>query len=590
MIKNSRKRNFGVNLGGGGSLAFLFLLAIFSPAGMAFAADYDLNATMSPADNWSNSNLWTLSGTSSTGENYYVSGFDCRTKDLTGINDTTFASRNLILGRSASGVVANSNSTLVLKVRGATTTIKSISTYGTYGKITSWNPYNNPTTLTLTHGLTINTDAGVGSVTIDTTDDSNSQRDITLNASLYGDGTLIKTGIYALTVNTANYEVPIDVQKGTLYLHSSVSDVIFGENFSLTMRDGTSYIPILNDLGSAGTKMNIHGNVTGKNGANTTGNKRILSDVILNEDAVLTVKNDDNTAGATGAHVFNAEVSGAGKLVVDTLFTSGDTTKISPVVLSAENSYTGGTEVKSGILRISSAANLGGSTGTLTLSGGSLNVTNATGSPVEVDLDTRPITITSSSTLEVNADTILKMQNITGAANQTLTKIGAGRLDISGALTAGNLAINAGTFSPGNSIGTTTLQNGNFSLAAGSTLLFEIGTSGDTFDVDDLNVTGEISFADTSAIEFSWDNKSPSSNANYTLASATAGITNYDIFDWDTILRNAGMSLDSWSVTSDANAIILNYTGGGGEVPEPSTWFLLLLGGACLIMYRRVKK
>ncbi|MDO4551245.1 MAG: autotransporter-associated beta strand repeat-containing protein, partial [Planctomycetia bacterium] len=271
------------------------------------------------------------------------------------------------------------------------------------------------------------------------------------------------------------------------------------------------------------------------------------------------------------------DVANETTLQMQNLTGAGSLTKtgLGTLTLSGTNDYAGGTTVSGGILSISSDENLGASTGALTLSGGTLKTT------ADVVLGTRPVTFTTSSVVDVANETTLQMQNLTGAADQTLTKNGAGRLDISGTLSVGNLTIQAGTFSPGNSIGTTTLSAGNFSLAENATLLFEMGTFGDTFTVDTLSVTGEISFAEGSSIAFLLDGALPASNASYTLASATEDIM-YGTFNWRAIFIAAGMNPDNWSVTADTKRLLLNYRTDvpGNGVPEPSTYLLLLFGGA----------
>jgi outer membrane autotransporter protein len=112
------------------------------------------------------------------------------------------------------------------------------------------------------------------------------------------------------------------------------------------------------------------------------------------------------------------------------------------LVLSGDNSYTGGTFVNGGTLSVSSDANLGAAAGALTLDGGALENTGAFGSA-------RGVTLGAGGG-EFKTDADLTLSNVVGGAGGLL-KTGSGTLT----LTANN------TYSGGTQISAGTLQIGN---------------------------------------------------------------------------------------------------------------------------------
>ena len=143
------------------------------------------------------------------------------------------------------------------------------------------------------------------------------------------------------------------------------------------------------------------------------------------------------------------------------------------------------------------------------------------------------------------------------------------------------------TFSPGNSIGTLTV-NGNFTLNPGSTLLMEIGTDEEGKPAaDQLIINGEATFAPGSFIYLDLDENS-SLNGGDTLNvilqannSANFGDDFIDKFVrsyYFTDLQYTKLGDGTYAITAtlDPNA-----------VPEPSTWALLILGAAGLLYWRK---
>ena len=162
--------------------------------------------------------------------------------------------------------------------------------------------------------------------------------------------------------------------------------------------------------------------------------------------------------------------------------------------------------------------------------------------------------------------------------------VSGGRLDVKEYLT-GNVLVNGGVLSPGNSVGTLNVT-GNVSVVDGKAL-FEFNN--DSFDV--LNILGEgNSFtAGDGMIELYFGAEGPDAwavdGAEYQLVSDegfTAG--NYDswLANYTTLFGLTGKSDGLYLVT-------LASPEPGSGVPEPSTWALLVLGAFGLLYFRKRK-
>ena len=179
-----------------------------------------------------------------------------------------------------------------------------------------------------------------------------------------------------------------------------------------------------------------------------------------------------------------------------------------------------------------------------------------------------------------------------GAVDAYSFVVSSGRLDMKEYFTGtlevgedlGNGSYTTAVFSPGNSVGTLTVD-GDYTLNPGSTLLIEIGKD-DQGNViaDKLIVTGDATFAAGSIIDIVLDD-----------ASSLAG---GETFEGDIIISNNEVSLDNVkirsyyfdiNVTQSGNIISLSATLDSNAVPEPSTWALLALGVIVLFLRKRVR-
>jgi fibronectin-binding autotransporter adhesin len=231
---------------------------------------------------------------------------------------------------------------------------------------------------------------------------------------------------------------------------------------------------------------------------------------IVLTDATATIRvGDGSTAGAGFTATINSALSGAAQLVKSDAGT---------LILGGTNSYTGGTQIVGGTLRISSDANLGATSGAVTLDGGTLetsaNVTSA-----------RDIVVASGGTIAAAANTVFTYNGLfsgTGALTKngagTLlvtannsgfggsTTVAGGTLAVQGSLggavsvgAAGRLEgagrvgsiVNAGIVAPGSGIGSLTVT-GDYA-GNGGVLEIEAALGSDTSQADRLVVNGATS-------------------------------------------------------------------------------------------------
>ena len=246
-------------------------------------------------------------------------------------------------------------------------------------------------------------------------------------------------------------------------------------------------------------------------------------------------------------------------------FTGSKNTTVSGVISNGSASF--GTVVKSG-------------TGTTTWTG--------------ANTFTGTTTITGG-TLVVNGST---------AAGNTITVASGGALGGSGDIDG--RVIVSGTLTPGNSPGL--LSTGSQEWRPGGNYNWQVvdcaGLAGAGYD--SISVTGSLDLSSLTAGSFAinlWSlsstgpdvngdaaNFNASANASWTLVSTTTGISGFNAsyFVVNTSATNgtAGFSntMDgTFSVAKVGNNLVLNYT----AVPEPSTWALLGLGLAALVVIHR---
>ena len=267
-----------------------------------------------------------------------------------------------------------------------------------------------------------------------------------------------------------------------------------------------------------------------------------------------------NTTSLQGAIVNNASVvfdQAGGGTYAGSMSGSGSLTKqnAGTLTLSATNTYTGGTTVSAGTLRLGSAAALpteGALTvngGTVDLNGNSLTVGALSGIGGTLALGAGSLTVndaTSTSLAAVITGTggLIKQGSgtlaLTGTNSYTgPTSVLDGRLAVNGSITSnvtvedeGNLGgsgtitgsvMNNGTLAPGNSIGTLNVV-GSYTQAAGSTYQVEANAAG---QADRINVTGAPGTATLNGgtVQALADPGVYAPSTTYTILNATGGVT-----------------------------------------------------------------
>jgi outer membrane autotransporter protein len=211
-------------------------------------------------------------------------------------------------------------------------------------------------------------------------------------------------------------------------------------------------------------------------------------------------------AGTAGALNIDNGVS----TTITTVIADGTGTSLKKVgggtlVLKGSNTYTGGTQLSSGMLSVSSDANLGDAVGDLTFDGGTLRNTAALATARDVTLDA------GGGTFQADADLALNGM-ISGAGS--LTKAGAGVLTLS----------NANSYDGG-----TTILQGQLTAAATGALgtgAVDVEDSAALAFINDNTSAGDlaITLGDHSTIRFN----DASSAGTVTIANAQGYINFYD--------------------------------------------------------------
>ncbi len=383
---------------------------------------------------------------------------------------------------------------------------------------------------------------------------------------------------------------------------------------------------------SSGATLNVNTSLTVDSVQETgTGNGGVIA---LGSGATLTVD------GENKGTLFQNSISGTGGI---TMAGSGDTSlslygtqsytgatavsggKISSGTALASTSYTvsGGTMETSadGVIANNASISLTGgnfslggddTVGALTATGGRLTVGSGKAANLSANSSIGTGAEIVGGTIAVNSGTTLTLNSNDGDNTSALSIASGGTLKGS-ATTTGSLSV-AGTLAIGNSPGT--LNVGATTFLAGGNYEWEIndfsgGSQGTNWDF--LNVTGALTISATSGSEFFLDviGLLPGGNDfvftdNYSFAIATAsgGITGFDVTDFVIRTNNFGSAMTasgytsgSWSVglVNSNKDLVLTYSGatavvsgaGATAIPEPSVASMFVLGLSALLAKRR---
>ncbi|HVV27515.1 MAG TPA: autotransporter-associated beta strand repeat-containing protein [Rhizomicrobium sp.] len=292
-----------------------------------------------------------------------------------------------------------------------------------------------------TNGLIVGTINNFGTIIFNHSDD------LIYDGLITGTGNAIKLAPDRLTWASDNtYTGGTLISEGTLQLGiggttgSILGDVVdnaelaFNRSDSLLMNGVISGTGKLTQMGTGTTVLGADNSYTGGTtisaGTLQVGNGDIHGSIVgdVTDNGILSFSRSD-------IYTFAGTVSGSGQLVQ-----AGSGT----LILTAANSYSGGTSVEDGVLQIASDDNLGAASGPLHIGGATLSVT-------------ADITSARPTILEQGGGTFLVPAGITLQENGTFE--GAGGLT----LTGGGLMIltGDGTYNGGTSIQGSTLQIGN---------------------------------------------------------------------------------------------------------------------------------
>jgi len=240
-------------------------------------------------------------------------------------------------------------------------------------------------------------------------------------------------------------------------------------------------------------------------------------------------------------------------------------------IISASNSYSGGTTVNGGTLQIANATALGtgGLTvngGTLDLHGNSVNIPAFGGAGGTV---TNQASGTSTLTTSVASGTSTYAGNIAnGTGVVVLTNSGAATVILSGSLTMAGLNANGGVtqLTQSGSIGAVSVGTGaTLSMAAHS------GSNYNVLNVSSLTISG---FSSSLASA----NGAATAGATYTPTAAVSQM-------------NAGVLTDKGIAVTQAAGATSDLAPASPEaVPEPGTLGMLLAGASALLGFRRKAK
>ncbi|MBI3197632.1 MAG: autotransporter-associated beta strand repeat-containing protein [Rhodospirillales bacterium] len=423
---------------------------------------------------------------------------------ITGPNSLTLTDGTLILGGTntySGGTIVN-DGTLRLATGASLLSTGALAVNGGRFELNG----NNQTVGALS-GTGGRLELGAGTLTAD------SESSTTLSSIISGSGAFVKRGTSTLTLLGANtYSGGTTVSGGILQgnttsLQGAIvnnASVAFNQSSNGTYAGNMSGSGSLTKLG-AGTVIltgtNSYTGGTTVSGGVLQGHATSLQGAITNNASVVF---DQASAGT-----YAGNMSGSGSL-----------TKIGADVLtiSGNNSYTGGTTVSAGTLRLGSATALP-TAGALVVNGGSLdlNGNNLTvgslsglGGTLSLGGSTLTVDETNSTSLATNITGTggLTMQgsgtlSLTGTNTYTgPTTVSNGRVAVNGSITSnvtvggnGNLGgsgtitgsvSNGGVLAPGNSIGTLNIV-GSFTQNAGSSYQVEANAAG---QADRTNVSG----------------------------------------------------------------------------------------------------
>jgi outer membrane autotransporter protein len=440
-------------------------------------------------------------------------------------------SDQLTVGGSGSGMLIVQNGGTVTNTAGTIGfSSGSIGAVSVTGTSSAWTSSGNVTvglagtgTLTVAGGGAVNVGGGTGAVVV--ADQAGSIG--TLNIGAAPGNTAVAPG----TLNAA--AVQFGAGTGALNFNHTSSGYVFAPTITgpgaVNVFAGTT-IFTGNNAYTGGTTIN--GGTLQLGNGGTSGN---ISGNVANNGTFAINRSD--------AFSFANVISGSGMLQ-----------QLGPgtTILTTANTYTGGTTVSAGTLRLGSGGSLA-PTGALTVNGGTFDL-NSNNQTVGALSGTGGILALGNGTLTTDtASNTTLASAITGTGS--LTKQGLGTLNLTGtntytgptSVTAGTLAVNGsltsnvtvgaagtlggngtitglvtnnGIIAPGNSIGTLTI-NGNFVQNAGTIYQVQVNPAGQS---DRINTSGTATI-NGGMVQVQAQSGTYARNTTYTILNATGGVS-----------------------------------------------------------------
>ena len=391
---------------------------------------------------------------------------------------------------------------------------------------------------------------------------------VTISNDISGAGSIVKQGYYntvTLNGNLTNFTGQLTINGETNYRNSTIS--LSGANANL--------------LNSSGVTVNGTLDVTGYTGSTAMQLNSLTGSGIVNIGSNALTLNNNTEADS----IFSGAING----------TSGLTkTGTGTLTLSGANTYTGMTTVSAGVLKLTGDAVV--ANGPVTVGDNGTLVYNVDGEPEPLTIGTTNKIFSTGQVIKTGEGT-LKLCALYAEADkmidvQSLT-VSSGRVDIKEYFYGKLIVDSEGTFSPGNSVGSLTIGDGTYGGGfilneAGAELLMEIGGSAASAN-DVLIVEGDITLVDGSVITLV-NNSNLGLGESFTAILSAENSANLDVLGH--IQTTDFTDLKYVEINDATHGTVYAITGrtlNANEVPEPSTWALLILGAAGLLYWRKKK-
>lgn len=362
-----------------------------------------------------------------------------------------------------------------------------------------------------------------------------------------GEGTVILSNANTYTGQTRVLNGTLQTNVNAPYgsngaFGNATTNVLVGDTLanahSAVLTIGVSGVTVGRDILATSPGLNT-GTVT-IGGSHASGTSTFAGALTLNRYVML-------TASSSGTVHFTGTDGGLGGAING----SGGIEKIGggtvELARAAGNTYSGGTTLTAGTLRVSNASGSATGTGAVVINGGTLTGGNAAGT---VGFIAGPVTINTSGNIAPGSSpgilTTSGGVNFSGGSYlwelNALTTSGAGTNYDVILMTDGNLAISSGSLVP-SFIGSATapnIPNSFWDTARTWTVVDNTGTG---------TATGSLAIDNT-----------------------------------------AWSSIGLFTTAVSGNDLLLNWTPGGSEIPEPSSLLLVAAGGAMLMTRRRTSR